>query len=93
MVRRNAKRELNPEDFIEENEEPVGQPNLLGIITRVEDEEEGDGLVKSSPMGGAPADADADTPEDQWDDTSGDSEPEKASEEGPADADIENEEA
>ncbi len=93
MVRRNANRELNPEDFIDENEEQEGQPNLLGIITRVEDEEEGDGLVKSSPMGGAPADADADTPEDQWDDASGDSEPEKASEEGPADADIENEEA
>lgn len=73
MVRRTTKRELNPEDFIEENEESEGQPNLLGIITRVEDEEEGDGLVKSSPIGGAPDHAEADTPEDQWDDASGDS--------------------
>ena len=70
MPRRSTKGELNPEDFIEENEEAEGQPNLLGIITRVEDEEEGDGLVKSNPMGGAPADAEADTPEDQWDGSS-----------------------
>jgi len=93
MPRRSTKRELNPEDFIDENEEQGEQPNLLGIITRVEDEEEGDGLVKSSPMGGTPADAEVETPEDQWDDASGDSEPEKTKEEGPADADIENEEA
>ena len=93
MVRRNANRELNPEDFIEENEESEGQPNLLGIITRVEDDEEGDGLVKPTAMSGAPAETESDASEDQWDDSSGETESGKASEEGPADTDIENEEA
>ena len=96
MVRRNTDRELNPEDFIEVSDDAPGQPNLLGIIGRVEEEEEGEGLVESSRLGGTPSEADADSSEDQWDDVNGVKSPVDTAdpkEEGPADADIENEEA
>ncbi len=96
MVRRNADRELNPEDFIEVNDDAPSQPDLLGIIGRVEKEEEGDGLVDSKRLVGTPAETEIDSSQDQWDDASKDQSPvdvSDPSEEGPADADIENEEA
>jgi RNA polymerase primary sigma factor len=96
MVRRNADRELNPEDFVEVNDDAPGQPDLTGIIGRVENEEEGDGLVDSNRLGGPSANTEADSSQDQWDDTTKEKSPagtSETAEEGPADADIENEEA
>ena len=96
MVRRNADRELNPEDFIEVNDDAPSQPDLQGIIGQVDKEEEGDGLVDSNRLGGPSPETEADSSQDQWDDAPKDQGPADVTdptEEGPADAEIENEEA
>ncbi len=66
MVRRNTDRELNPEDFIEVSDDAASQPDLMGIIGRVETEEDGEGLVDSNRLGGPSPETEVDSSQDQW---------------------------
>ena len=96
MVRRNSGRELNPEDFLDSNEEEEGSPNILGIIGQVQgDEEEEDGNAGGSNIILVPPKGKGDSAEEQWDDANSDDDssdeaPAAKKEEGPADSDIEN---
>ena len=91
MVRRSKGRELNPEDFRENNDDDSGGPNLMGIIGQVKrDDEEEEGMAGSGTMVVAPSAAGADAAEEQWDDSSSEEDSPKTTEQGPADADIEN---
>jgi RNA polymerase primary sigma factor len=95
MVRRNSGRELNPEDFLDSNEDEAGNPNILGIIGQVPgNDEEEDGIVGSGNIILVPPTGNDDASEDQWDEAVGDDEsPAANKEQGPADSDIENEDA
>ena len=99
MVRRNSGRELNPEDFLDSNEEEEGSPNILGIVGQVQgDEEEEDGIAGGSNIILVPPKGKKDSAEEQWDDAnseedSSDETPAANKEEGPADSDIENDDA
>ena len=95
MVRRNSGRELNPEDFLDSNEEEDGTPNILGIIGQVQgDEEEEDGIAGGGNIILVPPTGKGDASEEQWDDAGSDDDtPTANKEEGPADADIENDDA
>ena len=94
MVRRNNNRELNPEDYLDNNEEEQSSaPNILGLIGQVkgaqEEEEDGAG---SGTMVVVPPNANAEASEDQWDESDSDEET-TTKEEGPTDSDIENEDS
>ena len=95
MVRRNASRELNPEDFLEDNEERAPD-NLLGIIGTVSPARGDDDTdpVEDGPLPVMPSDVMEEPSDDSWDDAGGDDETKtaKALEDGPADAEIEEEE-
>jgi RNA polymerase primary sigma factor len=94
MVRRNSGRDLNPEDFLDSNGEEEGNPNILGIIGQVQgEEEEEDGIVGSANIILVPPAGMEDAAEDQWDDAAGDDEAAPSKEQGPADSDIENDDA
>src|SRR5919106_3702054 len=90
MVRRNNGSELNPEDFLDVTEEATPTPNILGLLGQVsageEEDEAGDGVS----IVVAPTEEDG--AEEQWVDAVTDEDAPEALEEGPADADIENEE-
>ncbi len=97
MVRRNNSRELNPEDYLDTttNDDEHGPPNILGIIGKVkgdEEEEEGAGSIVV-----VPASADTEAAEEQWGASGTDSDEEspanKESGEGPANAEVENDDA
>ena len=94
MVRRNNRRELNPEDFIETNDEEDGTDGatkLLGLIGQVsKEEDEEDGLAGGDAIIVVPPEGKGETAEDQWDESGSDEETPKNAEEGPADSDIEN---
>ena len=92
MVRRNSSRELNPEDFLEENEVPERPANLLGMLGMAR-EEDGDIVIEESTIQRAKPGADAQSPEDQWEEpTSTDKSSSVNDEEGPQDGEIEEEE-
>jgi RNA polymerase primary sigma factor len=93
MVRRNNGRELNPEDFIENNEEEQSTPNILGIIGQVKgDEEEEEGIAGNGGALVVPSTGNGEATEDQWDDSDSDEET-TAKTEGPTETDIENEDS
>jgi RNA polymerase primary sigma factor len=93
MVRRNNNLELSPEEFLDVNEDTGKESNLLGILSQVEGDEaeEEDSLGAGNPLLTVPADEETEAPEDQWDDAVPEEEAPEALEEGPAAADMENE--
>ena len=93
MVRRNNGRELNPEDFIENNEEEQSTPNILGIIGKVKgDEEEEEGIAGNGGALVVPSTGNSETTEDQWDDSDSE-EGTTTKAEGPTETEIENEDS
>ncbi len=93
MVRRNNGRELNPEDFIENNEEEQSTPNILGIIGQVKgDEEEEEGIAGNGGALVVPSTGNGEATEEQWDDSDSDEETTSKAE-SPTETDIENEDS
>ena len=97
MVRRNNNRELNPEDYLENNhDDDQGTPNILGIIGQVKgDEEEEEGGAGSIVV--VPTSANTEAAEEQWGasgaDADEDSPASKEGDGGPTESDIENEDS
>jgi RNA polymerase primary sigma factor len=91
MVRSSNGHELNPEDFLDVSEETAQPTNILGILGPVGDDEEEDEVGSGVSIVVVPP-SQEDATEDQWDEVGPDEERPEAAEEGPADADIENEE-
>ncbi|MFQ6026755.1 MAG: RNA polymerase sigma factor RpoD [Dehalococcoidia bacterium] len=93
MVRRNSGREIT-EDFLDDSENNGAPDNLLGIlgnVSQARDEEEEDPVADDT-LPVLPPDVTAEPSDDSWDDGSGEEDKAaKAFEEGPADADIEEE--
>ena len=88
MVRRSSSRELDPEEFVEENEERDRPANLLGILG-VTREEDSDVLIEGGNVPRAPRNGESGTAEDRWDVPATEEKPAGATEEGPQDTDIE----
>ena len=70
MIRRNSDQELNPEEFLERNDNNQdGEEGnkLLEILRVVKGSQEEDALVENTPIAGAAADSAETTTDEQWD--------------------------
>lgn len=94
MVRRNASREISPEeDYYDINEDEQNKDKFLGILGSVVKEEDED-LVEGNGMAAGAIEVvvgPAGDRDDQWEDDSAAEKPANILEEGPADAEIEGE--
>ncbi len=94
MVRRNASRDISPEeDYYDINEDTQNKDKFLGILGNVVKEEDED-LVEGNGMAAGAIEVvvgPADNRNDQWEDDSATEKPANILEEGPADAEIEEE--
>ncbi len=94
MVRRNASRDISPEeDYYDINEDTQNKDKFLGILGNVVKEEDED-LVEGNGMAAGAIEVvvgPADNRNDQWEDDSAAEKPANILEEGPADAEIEEE--
>jgi len=71
MVRRSNRTELNPEDFVDNNEDNEGPDKLMEIIRGVNDGGDDESLAESNGVTRPSTDVTVEQAEDQWDDTTG----------------------
>ena len=73
MARRKSNSDINPEEFLETTEEPEDRENLMEIIRGVKGDQGEDSLAETAAIPAGVRDVAADSPDEQWDETSTDS--------------------
>ena len=87
MVRRSNRSQLNPEDFVESNEDNDGPDKLMEIIRGVNDTGDDDSLAESNGVTRQSTEARTEQADDQWDDTTAEEKSPEAATDTPEESD------